>query len=327
MEYFSVIAGLILLVIAGDKLVEGSVAIAERLKVSKLVIGLTVVSFGTSAPELVVGIDAALSDVTELALGNVVGSNIANVLLVLGIPALFYPFACDDSEIRHSLAYLMLATALFIGLSFFAPLQIWQGLIMLALLALFLFYSVRRAKNNRSILEHELEFVERALEDVETGLAEKTPFSKAVIVTILGLAGLVFGAHILVDGAVIIAREFGISEAVIGLTVIAIGTSLPELVTSIMAARNKHGDVVMGNIIGSNLFNILAIMGVTSLVAPVSVPGQFFLFEYPILVATSLLLVPIAMGKIKITRLAGGVFTVLYLCYLLFLATQANLIG
>ncbi len=326
MEYFSVISGLILLVIAGDKLVEGSVVIAERLDISKLVIGITVVSFGTSAPELVVGIDAALSGAAEIALGNVVGSNIANVLLVLGIPALFYPFICDDKEIRHSLFYMMLATLLFILLAYFGPLHIWQGIVMVSLLIIFLYYSVRRAKSNIRILKHDIDFAERALEDVEPKSDEETPLSRAVFATIFGLTGLVLGAHILVDGAIVIAKTLGISEAVIGLTIVAIGTSLPELVTSLMAARNKHGDVAMGNIIGSNLFNILAIMGITSMVAPINVPEQFFRLDFPIMVAASLILIPIAMGKIKINRPLGVVFTVTYILYLLFLGVQSNLI-
>ena len=327
MEYFSVIGGLILLVFAGDKLVDGSVAIAERFNISKLIIGITVVSFGTSAPELVVGIDAALSGAAEIALGNIVGSNIANVLLVLGIPALFYPFVCDnDNEIRHSLFYMMLATILFIFLSFFGPLYIWQGIIMITLLILFLYYSVRRAKSNIRILKHDIDFAERVFEDLESHSKVGAPLPKALIAIILGLIGLIFGAHILVDGAIIIARTIGVSEAVIGLTIVAIGTSLPELVTSLMAARNKHGDVAMGNIIGSNLFNILAIMGITSLVAPIAVPKQFFYVDFPIMVACSLLLIPLAMGKIKINRPLGVAFSALYIAYLFFLGMQSNLI-
>ncbi|MCF6195566.1 MAG: calcium/sodium antiporter [Emcibacter sp.] len=327
MEYLLVIGGLILLVIAGDKLVEGSVIIAERLNVSKLVIGITVVSFGTSAPELVVGIDAALSGVPEIALGNVVGSNIANILLVLGIPALIYPFVCDDQEIRHSLFYMMLATVLFILLSFYGPLHIWQGLLLITLLVLFLFYAVKRARSNSKIIKHETDFAERVLEDIEPLQDSQTPMVKAVIATILGLGGLIIGAHFLVDGATIIARTAGIPEAVIGLTIVAIGTSLPELVTSLMAARNNHGDVAIGNIIGSNLFNILAIMGVTSLIAPVTIPEEFFRVDFPILLVTSLMLIPLATGKIKINRLTGFVFSTMYILYLLYLAVQSNLIG
>jgi cation:H+ antiporter len=326
-EYLLVIGGLILLVIAGDKLVEGSVIIAERLNVSKLVIGITVVSFGTSAPELVVGIDAALSGVPEIALGNVVGSNIANILLVLGIPALIYPFICDDKEIRHSLFYMMLATVLFILLSFYGPLHIWQGLLLITLLILFLFYAVKRARNNARIKKHETDFAERVLEGVEPLQGSQTPMVKAVIAIILGLGGLVLGAHFLVDGATTIARTAGISEAVIGLTVVAIGTSLPELITSLMAARNNHGDVAIGNIIGSNLFNILAIMGVTSLIAPVTIPDEFFRVDFPILLITSLMLIPLATGKIKINRLTGLAFSNMYIIYLLYLALQSNLIG
>ena len=274
-----------------------------------------------------VGIDAALSGATELALGNVVGSNIANVLLVLGIPALCYPFVCDDSEIRYGLFFMMLATVLFIGLSFFGPLDIWQGTLMLSLLLIFLVYSVRRARNNSAVLKHESDYAERALGDLNPGLVKQISLSNTMIMIVLGLAGLIFGAHILVDGAIIIARTLGVSEAVIGLTIVAIGTSLPELVASIMAVRNNHGDVAMGNIIGSNLFNILAIMGITSLISPIAIPAVFFQVDFPILMASSLILIPIAMGKIKINRPTGGVFSVIYIGYLLYLGVQSNLIG
>ncbi len=327
MEYISVVGGLILLVIAGDKLVEGSVAIAEKFHISKLIIGITVVSFGTSAPELVVGIEAALSGAAEIALGNVVGSNIANVLLVLGIPALFYPFACNDREIKHSLTYMMLATFLLVGLAFFGPFHIWQGMALISMLVIFLYFSIQRARHNSKVMKHDIEFAQHALEDIKPDPSPGMPVRKAVMLTVLGLAGLVLGANILVDGAIVIARTMGVSEAVIGLTIIAIGTSLPELTTSIMAARNNHGDVAMGNIIGSNLFNILAIMGITSLVAPIAVPEQFFTLDFPILIMTSLILIPIAMGKIKISRPIGFGFCLLYIAYLMYLGMQSNLIG
>ncbi len=327
MEYISVVGGLILLVIAGDKLVEGSVAIAEKFHISKLIIGITVVSFGTSAPELVVGIEAALSGAAEIALGNVVGSNIANVLLVLGIPALFYPFACNDKEIKHSLTYMMLATFLLVGLAFFGPFHIWQGIGMVSMLVIFLYFSIQRARHNSKIMKHDIEFAKHALEDIKPDPSPHMPTLKAVMLTVLGLAGLVFGANILVDGSIVIARTMGVSEAVIGLTIIAIGTSLPELTTSIMAARNNHGDVAMGNIIGSNLFNILAIMGITAMVAPIAVPEQFFTLDFPILIMTSLILIPIALGKIKISRPIGFGFCLLYIAYLMYLGMQSNLIG
>lgn len=326
MEYFSVIGGLILLIIAGDKLVEGSVVIAEKLHISKLVIGITVIAFGTSAPELMVGVDAALTNVPEIALGNVVGSNIANVLLVIGIPAIFYPYFCDDSEIRFNLSIMIFSTVIFVILSFFSPLYIWQGIVMLSLMFLFLYYSVWRAKNNIRILKHDIELSERSLEDLDADLTGKMPTFKSIFYILLGLIGLMYGAHILVNGATIIARTIGISEAVIGLTIVAVGTSLPELVTSLMAARNKHGDVALGNIIGSNIFNILAIMGTSSLITPISVPDHFYTIDFPIMVLTSFLLIPIAMNKIKISRLTGGVFFTLYLFYILFLGVQSNLI-
>lgn len=309
MEYIKLIGGLLLLVVAGDVLIRGAVSLAQSWGVSKLVIGLTVVAFGTSAPELVVGIDAALMGVPTLALGNVVGSNIANVLLVIGVPALFFPFFCNDTEVRKNLLIMLGGTVLFMLLCLTGPLGFWQGQLMMGLLIGFLVYSFKHAGSSSEVAKH-------AYEDIDELPDEPLPCSKSVIFLVLGLGGLMFGAHILVDGAVVIARGFGVSEAVIGLTIIAIGTSLPELVTAIMAARHGHGDVAVGNVIGSNLFNLYAIMGATALTAPVPIPQSFLEFDLWVMLGASLLLLPFVIWKIQVSKLIGGVFAGTYLAYL-----------
>lgn len=314
MEYIKVISGLLLLVVAGDILVRGAVSLARNWGVSKLVIGLTVVAFGTSAPELVVGVDAALMGVPTLALGNVVGSNIANVLLVIGLPALFFPFFCNDVEVRRNLLIMLGGTVLFMGLCLTAPLGFWQGQLMIALLIGFLVYSFKHAGSSAEVVKH-------AYEDMNELPDEPLPMARALIFLTLGLGGLVFGAHILVDGAVVIARAFEVSEAVIGLTIIAIGTSLPELVTAVMAARHGHGDVAVGNVIGSNLFNLFAVIGATALTAPVPVPQSFLALDLWVMLGASLVLLPFVIWKIQISRLVGGILAGSYLAYLYILGS------
>ena len=237
MAYIEVISGLVLLVVAGDILIRGAVSVAENFGLSKLVIGLTVIAFGTSAPEMVVGVDAALKGVPTLALGNVVGSNIANILLVIGLPAIFYPFVSDSSEVRRNYYIMLGGTALFMILCTMGPLTPFHATLLSILLAGFLINSYRQGRLNSDKLAQEIKIAEEAYADLDELPEEPLSTPKASIYVIAGLAGLVFGADILVEGAVAIAQSFQVSEAVIGLTIIAFGTSLPELVTSIMAAR------------------------------------------------------------------------------------------
>ncbi len=316
MAYIEVIAGLILLVVAGDILIRGSVSIAENLGLSKLVIGLTVIAFGTSAPELVVGIDAALQGVPTMALGNVVGSNTANILLVIGFPAIFYPFVCDSSEVKRNYYIMLGGTALFMILCTMGPFTHFHATLLLILLVAFITNSYRVSRLGREALEADAKIAEHAYEDLDE-LPEvplKTP--KAALYVIAGLAGLMFGADILVSGGVDIARTFNVSEAIIGLTIIAIGTSLPELVTAIMAARHGHGDVALGNIIGSNIFNLYAIMGSTALVADVPIPDSFLSVDLWVMALSSAALIPFIQWKIRFNRVTGLVFFGAYIVYL-----------
>jgi len=316
MAYIQVVAGLVLLVFAGDFLVRGAVSLAQRAGISTLIIGLTVVAFGTSAPELVVGIDAVLTGAPTLALGNVVGSNIANVLLVVGLPALIAPMTCTAPRLGRNLMIMLAATALFIGLAHSGSFGRQQGMILLVFLGLFLTYSGLRAKTVTC---------GEALCDNETDIPD-TPDSYLLAAALVtgGLIGLGIGADLLVMGAVDIAVSFGVSEAVIGLTLVALGTSLPELVTALVAAVRGHCDVAVGNVIGSNIFNLLGIMGVTSMVGEVPVPESFLNVDLWVMLASSMLLIPFCRMRSKVGKTAGGMMIAFYIAYIIYLSNSAE---
>lgn len=316
MAYFQVLGGLVLLVFAADFLVRGSVSLAQRLNVHSLVIGLTVVAFGTSAPELLVGIDAVLTDAPTLALGNVVGSNIANVWLVLGVPAVIAPMACNAPKFTRNMLIMLAATGAFIALAYTGAFEWWSGVILLVLLAGFIRYTGRRTE---SAIDYEM-----VLAEIE-GVPDE-PDSKNVAIALIagGIIGLVVGAHILVQGSVEIARDMGVSEALIGLTLVAIGTSLPELVTAIVAALRGHCDVAFGNVIGSNIFNLLGIIGVSSLIGTIPVPDFFLEIDLWVMALASLSLLPFALMRRHIGRKSGIAFCLTYVSYIVWLAGSAH---
>ncbi|MEM8824963.1 MAG: calcium/sodium antiporter [Pseudomonadota bacterium] len=300
-EFLMVAVGLVILIFAGDALVKGAVNLALRVGLPALVVSLTVVAFGTSAPELLVSIQAILEGAPGLALGNVVGSNTANVLLVLGVPALIATLHTSHCETRRDFLYMLAATFLFMAFCMTGLLVWWHGLILLAVLAGIL---------GATFVSSRGEEVE--VEGVEPGL----PGWKLAAYLILGLVGLPIGAGLLVDGATEIARTFGVSETVIGLTLVAIGTSLPELATTVMAAIRRHADVALGNVIGSNLFNLLGIIGVALLFGSIPVEPAFLAKDLWVMLAATLLLVPFVFMARDITRLWGVSLTGLYAVYL-----------
>ena len=314
MEWLMVGVGLVILLLAGDALVRGAVNLSLRLGVPALIVGLTIVGFGTSAPELLVSIKAALDGVPGLALGNVVGSNTANVLLVLGVPAILAGMHTSGCHTRKSFLVMIAATILFIVLAFQGTFTWVSGVILLIALALVLGDAARDSLKHRSACEANPE------EEIE-GADPDMPWWKIIVFLILGLVGLPLGADVLVDNAVIIARDFGISETVIGLTLVAIGTSLPELATTVMSALRKQADVALGNVIGSNFFNLLGIIGVASLVTPISVDPQFLRFDLWVMLGASLLLIPFVFLKQDLTRMWGFVLTGLYLAYVFIAVT------
>ena len=308
MAWFFVVLGLVTLLLAGDLLVRAAVNLALRLGISVLVVSLTVVAFGTSAPELLIVLSAMADDAPGLAMGNIVGSNTANILLVLGLPALAAGLYTTGFDTKKAFIFMILATVLFIALAFMGPFSWWHGGLMLAVLAAILLdqaWTVRRVSR-----------VAVATEDLN-GVDTSMPGWKITLYLLFGLVGLPLGAKVLVVNAEIIAREFGVPETAIGLTLIAVGTSLPELATTTVAAIRRQADVALGNVIGSNMFNLLAIIGIAALVGPIPVADEFLRFDLWVMLAASFLLIPFVFFGQNITRIWGAALTLLYMAYLL----------
>lgn len=311
MTTLTLLAGLAILLFSGDLFVRGAVSLAMRLAIPTLLIGLTVVAFGTSAPELVISIDAALSGSSGMAVGNVVGSNIANVLLVLGLPAIIYATDCNQPFIRRNMMYVVGASLIFVGFSLTGTLTFWHGLILFGLMVLFLAASAYRARTEPEAANDLTEEVEELAEGALT-----TPVMTGFLLA--GLIGMPLGAHMTVTSASSLAANLGVSEATIGLTIIALGTSLPELATTLMAALRKNCGLALGNVMGSNLFNILAIMGITAMVTPVEVPEGIRQIDLWVMLAATAILVPFVMSRSVITRGPGMALVVGYVAYIAF---------
>ena len=307
--------GLIILLVAGDGLVKGAVNLSLRLGVSAMIISLTIVAFGTSAPELLISLNATLSGASGIAIGNVVGSNIANVLIVLGIPALLFTFDASKCETHKSYFFMLLATTIFILLAFTGGFGPWQGVMLLAFLAYYLWKNFIDAKEHRADGDGDCDDSASELEEADPNLATW----KIIALLMVGLVGLPIGADLLVHNASVIASRFGVSDAVIGLTLIAVGTSLPELATTVVSAYRKQAEVALGNVIGSNIFNLLAIIGVTAMVDYIAVAPSFLQFDLWVMLASSLILIPFVLYKMHLTRIWGLLLTALYLSYLHFI--------
>ncbi len=300
--------GLVILLLAGDALVKGAVNLSLRIGIPALIVSLTVVAFGTSAPEMLISVNAVLLDKPGLALGNVVGSNTANALLVLGLPAILSVLHTSGCDTRKTYVIMLISSVLFIVLAFFGIFTFWSGLVLLAGLTLVMFLLARDAHNHRR--------AERAnpADEVE-GADPDMPWWRIIVFLVLGLAGLPLGADLLIDNASIIAEQFGVSDSVIGLTLVALGTSLPELATTIMAALRRQADVALGNVIGSNIFNLLGIIGVASLVGRIPVDRGFLTFDLWVMLAASLVLIPFVFFKVDIGRVWGALLSAAYVGY------------
>lgn len=310
MDWVAVAVGLVLLLLAGDSLVKGAVNLSLRLGVPALIVSLTIVAFGTSAPELLISIQAIWDGLPGLAMGNVVGSNTANVLLVLGIPALLAVMHTSQCDTRSSYLQMIGGTVLFIVLAYRGTFDWIAGLILLAALAGMLIHAAKSAHSHRKASAEAVD-----IDDLE-GADPDLPWTKIILFLVLGLIGLPLGASLLVDGASNIARDYGITETAIGLTLVAVGTSLPELATTVMAALRKQADVVLGSVIGSNMFNLLGIVGIASLVGDIPVDRQFLTFDLWVMLGASLLLVPFVYLKQDLTRVWGILLTALYAGYI-----------
>jgi len=314
-----ILGGLVLLLLGGELLVRGAVRLASRLGVSPLVIGLTLVGFGTSTPELVTSLQAALSGSPGIAYGNIVGSNIANLLLILGVSALVTPIAVTARALKRDSAVMLVVAVVFAGPATLTAMHAAIGAGFLAALAGYIGLTLRQERAATG--EHGAGYERsQALQEADPGLAPSPSPNRSIVLSLLtavgGLALVVFGGAFLVQGAVSLARTLGLSETVIGLTIVAVGTSLPELVTSLMAAIRQQADVAFGNIIGSNIYNILGIGGFTALIAPTRVPEALVGFDIPVMIAVSGLVVAFAATGRRIHRWEGALLLAGYIAYL-----------
>lgn len=312
--------GLVLLALGGELLVRGAVQVAEKLGVSPLLIGLTLVGFGTSTPELVTSVQAALIGSPGIAVGNIVGSNIANILLILGMSAILFPIVVSSSALKRD-GMLVLATAVALtAVGLFWTLDRMVGLVFFAGLIGYIVFAWRQESvptTEHTAAYERVEAFEQLHAPVLKPEASAKPSSIPVALALAlgGLVLVVLGGRFFVDGAVTLARGLGISETVIGLTIVAIGTSMPELITSVVAALRKQADVALGNILGSNIYNILGIGGLTALIAPTEVPRQIATFDNFVMVAVSLALLVLARTGWRIGRREGGLLVAGYVGY------------
>jgi len=313
MTYLFLILGLATLIVGGEFLVNGAVDIAKKFHISTLVIGMTVISFGTSAPELIVSIKAALSGSPEISIGNVIGSNIANIALVLGITVMIFPIVVDrnskilDWPMMMGASILFFVFALFFGDGY--QIERWEGIVLFGLLLGFIYYliSSSRKKTKNGLKEQD---------NLLNKKAEKVNVFKAIGSLLIGLVGLYFGAEWLLESAVTLATEFGMSKATIGITIIAFGTSVPELVTSAVAAFKKETDISIGNLIGSNIFNIMAVIGITAIVKPIPVTEDVISYDMIWMLVIALALLPLMLIGKKLGRVKGFMLFSTYVVYI-----------
>lgn len=317
-----IVGGLTMLVVGGELLVRGASRLAAAMKISPLVIGLTVVAFGTSSPELAVSVQSALAGNADIAVGNVVGSNILNVLLILGISALIVPLVVSSRLIRWDVPLMIASSVLLLLLGADGRIGHLDGLLLFAVLTAYLFWCVRQSRGESS--EVQTEFAQEMPAVNSSGAA----LSVQIGFILGGLVLLGLGSHWLVSSSVWVARRLGISELIIGLTIIAAGTSLPEVVTSMMAAWRGEREIAVGNVVGSNLFNILGVLGLSSILAPsgIAISPEALRFDIPVMIAVALACLPIFFTGNLIARWEGGMFFAYYIAYTTYLvlaATQA----
>ena len=312
MEYVLLIGGLIVLIVAGETLVRGAVGIALKFNIPTLVIGMTIVSFGTSAPELLVSLKAALNGHPELAVGNVLGSNIANIALVLGITTMILPITVKRSTAIVDWPIMMGTTILFYIFISNKTIEWYEGVIFTIGLIAFNYYMFWSAKK-----QNKTEELETDIEEVK-----KSSVFVNVLFIVAGAVGLAFGANWLLDGAVQIASNFGVSEHVIGVTIVAFGTSVPELITSVVAAFKKHTDISVGNLIGSNIFNILGVVGITAMVKEIPVSLQVLTNDIYWMLGISLLVFPLMIIGFKVNRIRGFILFSAYCVYIYFVVSK-----
>ena len=306
-----ILSGFVLLVKGGDYLVEGSVSIARKAKLSSMVIGMTVIGFGTSAPEMLVSVNAALADSPGIALGNVVGSNIANIALILGVTGLLFTCATDKHTLRVDLPFMIFACAALFAVGMTGEIGRIAGIVGMLSLVAFLVWQIRAS---------------RRMGDADVPQAENTPLHslpESAIMVVLSIAAMIFGANLLVEGAKNVASALGVTERVIGLTVVAVGTSLPELFASVMSAKRGETDLAIGNIIGSVSFNVFFVVGVSAAISPIPESDQGFFLDYLLMVVLAVLLWFFLFTRRTLERWEGALLLALYVAYIVHMVWTA----
>ena len=352
MSYIFILLGILLLIKGGDYLIEGSVVIARRAKLSPMIIGLTVIGFGTSMPELCVSAQAAWTGSSGIALGNVAGSNISNIALILGVTALIHPIPAKPDILRRGMPVFVLALCIIIAVAVNGTIERWMGMTMVGLLIIYLIVEIRRSRKIEAAKrktvstkvskdasspaeETSIESTKDASASAHANATDSVkdmPLWKALSVVILSLAAMVWGSDMLVSGASDIAHTIGDSmgvdpvamERIIGLTIVAVGTSLPELCASVIAARKGETDMAVGNIIGSGIFNILCVVGVASSISPIHNSWHPFALDYIVQLGLSLLLWLFLRTNHLLQRWEGAIFTTIYVSYILFVLYSAS---
>ena len=320
-SWFYLIGGLGLLYIGAQTLIKGGTGLALRLGLTPLVIGLTVIAYGTSSPEMVVSLQAAFSGNGAISIGNVVGSNICNIALILGLCALVTPVTASSQIIRREIPIMIAATVVLCVFLYDGTLARWEGAILFLGAIVYTVTTVRAARKETAADKvAAAEFKSEIDQGSETDLP-KLSLAAAIGFTLLGLGVLVAGSHFFVGGAVKLAEGWGISQTVIGLTIVAVGTSMPELATSLVAAIRKHSDVAIGNIVGSNIFNIVGILGLCALIMPISAPG-ISLVDIGLMLAIAVALLPLCKSGGKISRAEGASLLAVYVGYTWWLISQ-----
>ncbi|MPZ57637.1 MAG: calcium/sodium antiporter [Rhizobiales bacterium] len=305
------VGGFVLLLFGAEFLVRGAVSLARRLNVSPMIIGMTIVAYGTTSPELVVSLQAAIDKLPGISVGNVVGSNIANILLILGASAVIYPIVVQPKTLYRDASVMMGSALLFTALALSGTIERWQGVLMIAALVAFSLYAFR-AERKRGKANDPGDLAEELADEFKD---PPQPTWLSVLSIVGGVAAVVAGARLLVGAAVVTARYFGVGEEVIGLTIVAVGTSLPELATAVVAAIRRHSEVAVGNIMGAGIYNLLAIMGLVSAVAPIPVPPQILVFDLWFMLAVTAMLLAFLLIRNGLSRPVGGLFLAGFVAY------------
>ncbi len=303
--------GFVLLLFGAEYLVRGAVSLARKLNVSKMIIGMTIVAWGTTSPELVVSLQAAANNLPGISIGNVVGSNIANILLILGTSAVIFPIAIQPSVIYRDASMMLGSALLFTALALYGTIERWQAGVMVALLVVFTLYAFH-TERKKGAMDDPGDLAEELEEEFEEG--PKSTWL-AVVAVLGGVAAVVVGARLLVAAAVTAAQYFGVKEEVIGLTIVAVGTSLPELATAVVAARKGHSEIAVGNIMGAGIYNLLMIIGLVGLIVPIPIPQQILVFDLWAMIAVTVMMLSFLIFRGGISRPVGAMFLSAFVAY------------